>query len=71
MLLRLILIILTIWSFIPQISLTVSNKSCEGLSLVHVLFNAISATEHLALGLHLIILEPESLLHHEPSFAND
>lgn len=72
MLVRLLLILLTIWSFVPQLQLILAQRSCEGLSLVYILFNAIAATEQLALGLHSIIVEPESFLHHEPRpTAND
>ena len=61
-----ILILLSAWSFVPQLRLLWLRRESIGLSLAYLLFTTVSATEQLTLGLHLILVEPESFLHHQP-----
>ena len=48
-----ILLLLSLFSFLPQCRLILSRGTSSGISLYYVLFNLIVATEQFAIGLHL------------------
>ncbi|USW53452.1 hypothetical protein Slin15195_G067710 [Septoria linicola] len=64
--LAVVLIVASSWSFVPQLQLLWSSRSTDRLSNVYVLVNLISATQQLTIGLHGILVEPESFMHHQP-----
>ncbi|KAL3477056.1 hypothetical protein BJX99DRAFT_226650 [Aspergillus californicus] len=72
--LRIILSLLTIASFIPQFHLIWSRKSANGISLLYVLYNLISATEQFALNFGFVVLiEPadDAVFVHNPPSVGD
>lgn len=58
-------------SFGPQLKLLWISSSSVGLSPLYTLFNLVSATEQLTLGLQGILIEPHSFLHVQPKAGLD
>ncbi|KAL2807694.1 hypothetical protein BJX63DRAFT_411386 [Aspergillus granulosus] len=72
--LRIILSLLTIASFIPQFHLIWSRKSANGISLLYVLYNLISATEQFALNFGFVVLAEaadDAVFVHNPPTVGD
>ncbi|SMQ45154.1 unnamed protein product [Zymoseptoria tritici ST99CH_3D7] len=69
---RLVLVLLSIVSFLPQLQLIWTNRHCTGISLSYILCNLIVATFHLTLALHFVVIESEGrFLSNDPPDARD
>ena len=53
-----VLLVSTVYSFVPHIALLRQRQNGDGLSITSVMFNLIIATEQLAFGVHLILFSP-------------
>ncbi|KAK7414982.1 hypothetical protein QQX98_006215 [Neonectria punicea] len=70
---KIIFLIISAASFVPQYGLVLSRRDCEGLSLIYLLINLIVATQQLALWLFFIVdhEEVDGFLVHSPLTVGD
>ena len=64
--------VVSLLSFLPQISRIRTKDDTSGISQAYVLFNFIVATYHFIVMLHLVAINPASngLVHHPPNFED-